>query len=90
MGEVQYIVTLPQTNQPSAIQLPSKELFIYILVYLVTIRWTNYSIIFNNTITTCHDWCKCSFSFRGVLVDGCIKLDYDRLLDFSCVIFNEL
>jgi len=30
MGEVQYIVTLPQTNQPSAIQLPSNELFVYI------------------------------------------------------------
>ena len=25
MGEVQYIVTLPQANQPSAIQLPSNE-----------------------------------------------------------------
>jgi len=25
MGEVQYIVTLPQANQTSAIQLPSNE-----------------------------------------------------------------
>jgi hypothetical protein len=36
MGEVQYIVTLPQTNQPSAIQLPSNQLFsISINLYFV-------------------------------------------------------
>ena len=58
MGEVQYIVTLPQSNQPSAIQLPSNECFIYVLGYIFIIRWTNYSIISNNTITTCHYWCK--------------------------------
>jgi len=32
MGEVQYIVTLPQTNQPSAIQLPSNQLFLFLLI----------------------------------------------------------
>lgn len=31
MGEVQYIVTLPQTNQPSAIQLPSKIISVVLL-----------------------------------------------------------
>jgi hypothetical protein len=34
MGEVQYIVTLPQGNQPSAIQLPSNELFRIVLLYI--------------------------------------------------------
>ena len=28
MGEVQYIVTLPQSNQPSAIQLPSRKILV--------------------------------------------------------------
>jgi hypothetical protein len=58
MGEVQYIVTLPQTNQPSAIQLPSNELFRFILIYIFIIRRTSYSIIANNTIATCYYWCK--------------------------------
>ena len=31
MGEVQYIVTLPQTNQPSAIQLPSNFFYFFVL-----------------------------------------------------------
>jgi hypothetical protein len=35
MGEVQYIVTLPQANQASAIQLPSKKLFRYILISIL-------------------------------------------------------
>ena len=34
MGEVQYIVTLPQANQPSAIQLPSNKLFRIVLLYI--------------------------------------------------------
>lgn len=32
MGDVQYIVTLPQSSQASAIQLPSNSLFIFVLI----------------------------------------------------------
>ena len=59
MGEVQYIVTLPQTTQPSTIQLPSNKSKEFVLIYLLIIRRTNYSIISSNTIATRYHWCEC-------------------------------
>ncbi len=66
MGEVQYIVTLPQSSQASAIQLPSTKFFIFILVLMFfIIRRTSYSIISNNTIANDDDWCKYILLFNN-------------------------
>ena len=57
MGEVQYIVTLPQSNQPSAIQLPSREICSESFQgFIELFRWTNHSIISDDSITYGNHW----------------------------------